>query len=508
MPPLLIAPREYLRFALLTWIAVALWAAAPASAAKTCAGRKATLVGTAGNDRLVSKHRDVIVAGAGDDRILGLGGSDIICAGPGNDTITGGRGIDRIYGEDGDDQIFGQLGTDFIHGGSGNDLIVGGKGTDFLSGDAGNDMTLGDTGTDHINGGDGTDRLVGGAGNDQIDGGPGDGDVLYGGPGDDPLNGGPGNGDHVYGGLGADQVNGGPGDFDVVRGDEGFDHMDGGGGSHDIASFATDSPPGAGGFGFNGVYVDLPNGIAYGAGFGVGKTHGTDMLSNVEDVIGSPFDDKIVGDGQDNRIDAGLGNDTIDGGAGTNQVDGGPGSNICSNYSQQGSICNRSSQPAPNTTYVGVGSALDGFSTVFVVGGAADDHIQVSASGSAFTVSDSAGLTTDASSLTPAGTGCALDASAMTATCVSSSISGIDSLALGGGAGPDSISIDGSVPRTLAAYLDGGDGNDVVNGGPEDDFIQGGESGQDMLDGGGGDDSLQSDTGADVLSARRRSDRR
>jgi Ca2+-binding RTX toxin-like protein len=147
-----------------------------------------------------------------------------------------------------------------------------------------------------------------------------------------------------------------------------------------------------------------------------------------------------------------------------------------------------------------VGSALDGFSTVFVVGGAADDHIQVSASGSAFTVSDSAGLTTDASSLTPAGTGCALDASAMTATCVSSSISGIDSLALGGGAGPDSISIDGSVPRTLAAYLDGGDGNDVVNGGPEDDFIQGGESGQDMLDGGGGDDSLQSDTGADVLS--------
>jgi Ca2+-binding RTX toxin-like protein len=314
------------------------------------------------------------------------------------------------------------------------------------------------------------------------------------------LDGGPGNGDHVYGGLGADQVNGGPGDFDVVRGDEGFDHMDGGGGSHDIASFATDSPPGAGGFGFNGVYVDLPNGIAYGAGFGVGKTHGTDMLSNVEDVIGSPFDDKIVGDGQDNRIDAGPGNDTIDGGAGTNQVDGGPGSNTCSNYSQQGSICNRSSQPAPNTTYVGVGSALDGFSTVFVVGGAADDQIQVLASGSAFTVSDSAGLTTDASSLTPAGTGCALDASATTATCVSSSISGIDSLALGGGAGADSISIDGSVPRTLAAYLDGGDGNDVVNGGPEDDFIQGGESGQDMLDGGGGDDSLQSDTGADVLS--------
>src|SRR5882724_3190316 len=121
MPPLLIAPRAYLRFALLTGIAVALWSAAPASAAKTCAGRKATLVGTAGNDRLVSPQRDVIVAGAGDDHIIGLGGSDVICAGPGNDTITGGRGIDRIYGEDGDDQISGQLGTDFIHGGSGND---------------------------------------------------------------------------------------------------------------------------------------------------------------------------------------------------------------------------------------------------------------------------------------------------------------------------------------------------------------------------------------------------
>ncbi|HEY8640760.1 MAG TPA: hypothetical protein VIL53_09675 [Solirubrobacterales bacterium] len=143
---------------------------------------------------------------------------------------------------------------------------------------------------------------------------------------------------------------------------------------------------------------------------------------------------------------------------------------------------------------MGVGSALDGFSTVYVIGGVAGDQIEVSSSGSAFTVSDPAGLTTEASTLTPAGTGCALDPSATTATCASSSISGIDSLTLNGGGGGDSVSIDASAPRTLAAYLDGGDGNDVLNGGPEDDFIQGGESGQDTLDGGGGDGATAAQT--------------
>ena len=63
----------------------------------TCHGKKATIVGTAGKDRLVgTARRDVIVGLGGDDRIDGRGGNDLICGGDGADTLLGGGGNDRI----------------------------------------------------------------------------------------------------------------------------------------------------------------------------------------------------------------------------------------------------------------------------------------------------------------------------------------------------------------------------------------------------------------------------
>ena len=73
---------------------------AATAAAPTCAGLKATIVGTAGPNTIVgTPRRDVIWAGAGNDTIRGRGGHDVICGGEGADRIMGGPGNDRLYGE-------------------------------------------------------------------------------------------------------------------------------------------------------------------------------------------------------------------------------------------------------------------------------------------------------------------------------------------------------------------------------------------------------------------------
>lgn len=89
-----------------------------------CKGRRATIVGTDGADRLVgTAGPDVIVAGAGNDRIFGRGGNDVVCAGAGNDRVVGGAGNDRLYGEGGRDLIIGGKGRDVLDGGPGRDRL-------------------------------------------------------------------------------------------------------------------------------------------------------------------------------------------------------------------------------------------------------------------------------------------------------------------------------------------------------------------------------------------------
>jgi uncharacterized delta-60 repeat protein len=91
-------------------------------AVPSCAGRRATITGTPGRDRLRgTPRRDVIVALSGNDVIRGLAGNDLVCAGKGNDVLAGGRGRDRLYGEAGRDRIVGGPGRDRIMGGPGHD---------------------------------------------------------------------------------------------------------------------------------------------------------------------------------------------------------------------------------------------------------------------------------------------------------------------------------------------------------------------------------------------------
>jgi hypothetical protein len=108
---------------------------ATVSAAATCGGVTATIVGTAGDDTIKgTRRRDVIVAKAGKDTIAGRGGRDRICAGGGADSVDGGVGNDRLSGSTGNDAIRGGDGDDRINGGDGFDDCDQGAGTGAVKG--------------------------------------------------------------------------------------------------------------------------------------------------------------------------------------------------------------------------------------------------------------------------------------------------------------------------------------------------------------------------------------
>jgi len=105
------------------------------TAAASCDGLAATLVGTAGDDTLTgTAGNDVIAGRGGNDAIEGGGGNDVICGGDGNDTLRGGVGDDRIFGQAGDDRLFGDAGDDHLAGGTGTDACLGGTGFSVYSG--------------------------------------------------------------------------------------------------------------------------------------------------------------------------------------------------------------------------------------------------------------------------------------------------------------------------------------------------------------------------------------
>ena len=127
----------------------------------------------------------------------------------------------------------------------------------------------GTAGDDNIVGTAGNDVIAGLAGNDTIDGGGGN-DIICGGPGNDTI----------IGNTGIDTV-----------------------------SYAEST---------TAVTVNLAAGTATG--------EGTDTLSGIENVVGSPLADKLTGDANANSLSGLAGNDTIDGGsAGNDALDGGAG---------------------------------------------------------------------------------------------------------------------------------------------------------------------------------------
>ena len=478
--------------ALLGALITTLIATANAPAAPSCLGKKATIV--SGKAVIVGKkaHDVIVVTGGGKHTVRGGGGNDRICGGSGDDRLMGEKGSDRIDGGEGNDTLLGDRGADKLMGGAGTDYIDGQKGSDDLDGGAG----------------DG-DRLFGDKGNDTMDGGAGNGDYLDGGLGDEKLiSGCEGDGDIVIGNLGTDNLTGGPGNRDVVRGDGGIDSLEGGGGSEDIASFSTAPNP--------GVVVNLAAGTATGDGH--------DTIRDVDDIVGSPFNDTISGDEAPNRIDGGPGNDTL-GGAGPGGADpdfgfGGPGADTCSAFGEVSS-CNDGSPPSTETV-VELNRGLDGISLV-ITGLGDDNQITVGHNGSAFVVTDPTGVEVrENSGCTSSGAPTAQRQPTRvpgavapppgepektgpdtTASCLAGI--GVSFVLIDGGPGADTISVGGGIPGSLSVRVSGGNGNDTINGGPGDDLLESGDeysgtSGRDVLNGEGGQDGLVSDPGGDAMS--------
>lgn len=166
-----------------------------------------TLTGGAGADFLNGNaDPDVIDGGTENDTILGGGGDDTLTAGSGNDSISGNAGDDTITAADGNDIVYGGDGNDTIRGGNGDDSIDGGADDDQIFGDRGFDIAKGGDGQDFLSGGDNNDTLSGENGNDQMSGDSGS-DVLLGGADNDNIFGGS-NPDTLIGGTGADFLKG------------------------------------------------------------------------------------------------------------------------------------------------------------------------------------------------------------------------------------------------------------------------------------------------------------
>jgi Ca2+-binding RTX toxin-like protein len=152
-----------------------------------------------------------------------------------------------------------------------------------------------------IRGTDGNDGLAGDQQNvpeaDLMNGFGGD-DVLHGVGGNDNVNGDAGN-DLLFGDDGNDLLDGG-----LQEGDD-SDTLDGGNGV-DTATYAQVQ---------HGMDVNLAQGIAQGNG-------NLDALVSIENLTGTNFADKLVGNGVANFIQGADGSDTINGAGGADKLSG------------------------------------------------------------------------------------------------------------------------------------------------------------------------------------------
>src|SRR5690606_1345321 len=137
--------------------------------------------------------------------------NNLIIGGAGHDRLDGGAGDDTLNGGDGDDRLIGGAGDDILNGGAGHDVADysgaasgvtvrldrnqasndGDGGADVLTGieevvgSAFNDVIFGDAGANVLRGGAGYDVIAGFDGDDIIYGGADTTNELYGGRGDD-----------------------------------------------------------------------------------------------------------------------------------------------------------------------------------------------------------------------------------------------------------------------------------------------------------------------------------
>lgn len=314
---------------------------------------------------LGSAHADLLEGDNGANRLFGGGGSDQLLGHGGDDLLEGGAGADRLDGGAGTDTVsYATSGTgvtvrigngiltgghaegdaliniENVNGSEYKDVLEGDGGANRLYGGNGDDELRGNNGDDVLEGGTGADRIHGGAGTDTISyelsdagvmvnlsdatlsGGHADGDVMTGIEnvtgtdyrdmlrGDDAAS-------RLYGRGGDDELNGGAGD-DILEGGAGADWLDGGAGADRLH----------GGGGMDTVsYQESDTGVTVNISDGTGKRGQAegDVLTQVEHLTGSAYNDVLVGDNNANVLEGKNGNDELRGNDGHDVLQGGAG---------------------------------------------------------------------------------------------------------------------------------------------------------------------------------------
>ena len=256
-------------------------------------------------------------AGDGDDVIIavdpvdlnfvisGEGGNDLLVAGARSSTLDGGQGNDDLVGSPEDDVLYGGIDNDILDGGAGADQLFGGDGQDQVSYENSEEGVMF------------TPIVVNGQLGFEGMGGDAEGDilssieVLIGSRRGDEFQGNAAAANIIDGGRGADTITGGMLD-DLLIGGRGADTINGGAGT-DQTSYV---------FSLRGVDVDLGTGVGLG-----GEAQG-DVLTSIESVQGSFYNDRLVSSGASGILDGSNGDDIIESRGGRVALFGGLGDDV------------------------------------------------------------------------------------------------------------------------------------------------------------------------------------
>lgn len=208
------------------------------------------------------------------DYLVGI--VNLIGSNTGGDNLSGSAAANTMNGQGGNDTLNGRGGNDILLGGAGDDILIGGGGADSLQGGAG----LNDTADYSASAAPVTVNLTTGTGS----GGDAQGDTLTG-------------IERVIGSVGNDIITGSAGDNTLIGG-AGADVLIGGGGI-DTVDYSGSAAS---------VIINLP------AGSGTGGDAEGDTLTGITNVIGTEFDDQLVGTGV-GTLEGRAGNDLLSGAA-------------------------------------------------------------------------------------------------------------------------------------------------------------------------------------------------
>jgi hypothetical protein len=232
------------------------------------------LIGSTHNDILLGDNNDnVIDGGGGNDVMDGLGGTNTASF------ASAATGVTVSLALQGSAQATG-VGSDTL---SDFQNLIGSAFSDHLTGDANGNLIDGDGGDDVLDGGGGTNTVTFASARSGVTVSLAlQGQAQVTGVGTDTLS--------NFQNLVGSAFN------DVLAGDSGNNTIDGGGGANTV-SYASAGAA---------VTVDLSGGTATGA------ASGADTLFNIQSVIGSAFDDDLIVGGQSGRYDGGGGINTLD----------------------------------------------------------------------------------------------------------------------------------------------------------------------------------------------------